>query len=152
MPRVTFKQYLEQRAFLRLAWEEFDQLYSLLSTNQQWDLHAYYQPLHDYDTDWLKAHREHAAKTKPTLPAKAGRSFARMRRVYETGMAVAKQQHRSGTSAPRASQKSSVLSGNSRVTVRAIARPEPDFDKVAKVLLELVRTQQARKRSRIETQ
>ena len=135
MPRITFKQYLDQRAFLKLAWEEFDQLYSLLSTNQQWDLHAYYQPLHNYDADWLRAHRERISRTQPTLPAKAGRSFARMRRVYAAGMAVL--QRSADRPTPTDAPKPPASSEQSRTTVRAIARPEPDLHALSLALIAL---------------
>src|ERR1700724_1393036 len=90
MPRVTFKQYLDQRAFLRLAWEEFDQLYSLLPAQQQWQLHRYYQPLSQHTDDELRAYRAPVAQVEPSLPAQAGRLYAKLHRVYETGIDAAK--------------------------------------------------------------
>lgn len=134
MPRLTFKDYLEHRAFLKLAWEEFDQLYSLLPVDQQWQLHDYYQPLHSYTEDELREHRAHITKTNPSRPAQAGRHYAKLHRVYETALRMAQQDHRAERRA-----RTPAAPGSRRVTVRAVARPEPDLHKLSLALIALAR-------------
>jgi hypothetical protein len=137
MPRVIFNEYLEQRAFLRLAWEHFDQLYSLLDTHQQWDLHAYYQPLLDYDDEWLKTHRAHISKKRPELPAKAGKHYAKLHRVYETSIQAAKATLYKHPRSRARQRQSLATAGPRRITVRAVARPEPDLHLLSQTLISL---------------
>jgi hypothetical protein len=135
MPRVTFNEYLAQRAFLRLAWEEFEQLYSILSPNQQWDLHAYYQPVTDDTEDWLRAHRANISNKRPTLPAKAGKHYARMRAVHDQAVAIA----HTGASARTAGRgtKTTARVSHRRVTVRSVALPQPDVHRLSQALIAL---------------
>lgn len=139
MPRVTFKQYLDQRAFLRLAWEEFDQLYSLLPAQQQWQLHRYYQPLSSHTDDELRAYRAHVRQVEPSLPAQAGRLYAKLHRVYDTGIDAAKAQQRPrGRNATKSPPRPTrVHAGTRQITVRAVARPEPDLKKFSEALIAL---------------
>ena len=135
MPRVTFQQYLDQRAFLRVAWEEFDQLYSLLPAPQQC------QPLSNHTDDELRAYRAHVSEHEPSLPAQAGRLYAKVHRVYDTAIEKAKahQQHPEPARARAATGRTRVGSGTRQITVRAVARPEPDLKKLSLALLEVAR-------------
>lgn len=137
MPRLTFNDYLHQRAFLKLAWEEFDQLYSLLPIDQQHALHRYYQPLSDHTVDELKRHRAHITKLEPSLPARAGKCYAKLHRVYETGIDEARAQT-SPVRTKRPRQNRAALATR-RISVRAVARPEPDLTKLALALIEAAR-------------
>jgi hypothetical protein len=141
MPRVTFNQYLDQRAFLRLTWEEFDQLYSLLPTHQQWQLHRYYQPLSKHTDEQLKQYRAHVSQVEPAVPAQAGRLYAKLNRVYETAIkeARARQQHSRPERSRPSGRKTRAAAGSTRITVRAIARPEPDLKKLSLALLEVAK-------------
>ena len=141
MPRVTFQQYLDQRAFLRVAWEEFDQLYSLLPAPQQWQLHRSYKPLANHTEEELSAYRAHVSEHEPSLPAQAGRLYAKVHRVYDTAIEKAKahQQHPEPARARAATGRTRVGSGTRQITVRAVARPEPDLKKLSLALLEVAR-------------
>ncbi len=131
MPRLTFNDYLNQRAFLRLAWEEFDQLYSLLAPDQQWALHRYYQPITGDSEEFLKRYRASITKKEPSLPARAGRLYAQLHRVYEASVEAAK--------AKPAPPRERLKSASRKVRVRAVVRPEPDAQKLARALLEVAK-------------
>jgi hypothetical protein len=139
MPRLTFNDYLKQRAFLRLAWEQFDQLYSLLTPDQQWALHRYYQPITDDTDEFLKRNRAGVTKQEPTLPARAGRLNAQLHRVYEASL-VAASAHQSTPpkSRPRTRSTGAGLT-QSRISVRGIVRPTPDLRKLARALAEMAK-------------
>jgi hypothetical protein len=145
MPRLTFDSYLKQRAFLLLVWEEIDPLFSLLSPNQQADLHHYYQPLHKYTDDHLQKHRAHVTKLDPSLPARAGKSYARLHRVYEQGVERAKRADGSKQSPmqPPRPKRTPVPASSRRITVRAVLRPEPDLHKLSQALIALARIKDA---------
>jgi hypothetical protein len=133
VPRLTFNDYLKQRAFLRLAREEFDQLYSLLSPDQQWALHRYYQPLGDDTDDALWEYRAHVTKREPSLPARAGKLYAKLHGVYEAGISTAASGER--RSKPTRPAEARVHSGATSISVRALARPEPDLKLLARAFL-----------------
>ncbi len=148
MPRLTFNEYLIQRVFLKLAWEEFDQLYSLLPTNQQWDLHRYYQPLSDHTTDELKGYRAYITRLEPSLPARAGRLHAQLHRVYEQAIEALEQPRAGRRPTSSKAPRTRALAGRPRITVRAIARPEPDLHKFSQALIALAEQMAREEKSR----
>lgn len=123
---------------MKLAWEEFDQIYSLLPVDQQHALHRYYQPLSDHTIEQLKDYRANITKREPSLPARAGKCYAKLRRVYETGIEAAKgKQREPRRRSKRSTAPSPAVVGSRSITVRAVARPDPDLKKLALVLIEV---------------
>lgn len=131
MPRLTDELYLAKRQRLFNAWELRPGLFALLRPFEQRDLHRYFAPSRDfYDDDALTFRRE-VTKLLPSLPAQAGRAYARFERV------VAADRLRR-TQAPVISTGTKTSPRPKRVvTVQALVEPELDVKRRARVLMDL---------------
>lgn len=138
MPRLTDADYLANRHALIEAWEMHWSEIAQLPTFAQRDLHRFYAMSEDlYDDDAL-AHRHEAKRREPSLPQQAGRAFAQLERI----MRQAHIADRGTPSVPAATER-----GRRRrksVKVYVLARPEVDYMRLARALLEHARDEHQR--------
>ena len=76
MPRLTNQQYLVRRTTLNAMWMECNIAFSAASVAQQWELHCYYQTTVDATNVELIANRKALDQAEPSLPHRAGKTFA----------------------------------------------------------------------------
>jgi hypothetical protein len=104
------------------SWIQQEGRFGLLRPNQQWDVHDYYKPSHELSEAELLVHRQQISYERPGLPARASRAFKVLIDPSRT------------TSTAGSVQEST--SGR-RLTVRAVVRPEPNIEQLARALLNL---------------
>lgn len=79
MPRLTDQTYLQQRRHLREHWlDEPTRAFLLLSSSEQWALHAYYLPSMKLDDNISLEHRHDISAYDLSLPQRAGRALSRL--------------------------------------------------------------------------
>ncbi len=141
---------LRSSCFLEQAWKKFDSLYALLTVEQQWDMHAFYQPTKNLSQTKLVEHRKTITNERPSLPAMASKSFGIMYRAFRYAFRYAngdEQKFRQAIQAfaqPGSYTIHTYTDGNKRqhsIRVTSVARPEPDSKLIARALLELARQQ-----------
>jgi hypothetical protein len=118
MPRLTNQRYLAIHDALRIFWLDHRSTYGCLTSRQQHALHIFFRPAEALSDEDLVAHRTAITSRYPSLPHRAGRAVAALTRATSTG---------STHSAARSD-------GDRTVTVRAIAKPIPDYKTVARTL------------------
>lgn len=138
MPRLSNALYLERHRFLRVAWLEFDHLYSVLPMRQQWDLHAFYVPDKDLSDEQLLEHRGEITEQRPSLPASSGRSFEILNDAFRRAFEWAEGddlrfRQAVGNLSRQATTKST---GKRQIRIRVVVRPEIDLQKLARALLD----------------
>jgi hypothetical protein len=122
MPRLNNDHYIQRHLLLRQMWLKQEGRFSLLTPTQQWDVHDYYLPSHEFTEAELLVHRRQITLEHPTVPARASKAFkilidpARSTRTAETVR-----------TAPNGRQ----------IRVRAVVQPEPNFEQLARALLSL---------------
>lgn len=127
MSRLTNQQYLACRARLHTIWQTGRIAYSVATVPRQWELHRYYQTQVDAPDDVLIANRQVLTTADPSLPNRAGKTYAAVVHEY----------------AYRAAHAPVVVSAGSgsrkerTIMVRAVARPKPDLAKLANALLQV---------------
>lgn len=127
MPRLTNRQYLDRRAFLQMLWDKRRQLFSYLSHRDQIYLHRYYSFLiSDSDADHL-AHRKWISRKDPSLPQTSGRAYRKLQILVREGKI------------PEEMRSVPDYEGTSRrhITIRSVLRPEPDYERIARSVLDL---------------
>lgn len=157
MPRLTNKDFLARHHFLKRVWEDANLhgLFSFLSSNEQWDLHQYYQTINTgKDADIVET-RTTVNAGDDSLPQRAGRAYMTifgyfqklatprvvldpedaLPLIEEVGLAYLDLR----TSRSKANTVQKRTKG--RHYVRAIANPEPDMKALAKALLMLAEHQ-----------
>lgn len=142
MPRLSNALYYERYLFLRTAWLEFQSLYTILPVSQQWELHAYYQPSKQLAKAELLEHRKRITGEQPSLPAKAGKHFDQLYRCFRVAYAYAagnELRFRNAIAQLTAQRPRSFKAGEHLTWVTALARPEPDYRRLALAFLELAR-------------
>jgi hypothetical protein len=143
MPRVSNQLYLERHRFLVKAWTDFQRLYSILPIEQQWQVHAYYQPSKELTDQQLLEHREKVTEERPELPAQAGKAFIRMYRAFRIAFEYADGDQQRFNAAllhlTDSRAKTAAPHGKRRISVTALARPEPDLEVLARALVEMAR-------------
>jgi hypothetical protein len=128
VPRLTNEQYLERHRALKRIWTEDQAAFGVLPYNQQMDIHQYFVPNIDLTDDELIRHRHGIQNRQPSRPQRASKACVKIE------LAVRKNSHRSVAAVP-------VPRGKRKITVTAIARPEPDLKRFAEALLELAKEQ-----------
>jgi hypothetical protein len=127
MPRLTDKQYLKYRKFLRRLWLYRLSTHSFLTPTQQWQIHAYFRPSEDLTNEELLEHRKTITVEHPSLPHQAGRAIKDFGQILR------------GNAKARATVTS--FAGRNKtarhVGVRSIVRPQIDIPRLARVLLDL---------------
>lgn len=139
MPRLSNELYLRRHNFLAKAWQDFARLYTILLPQDQWTVHRYYQPTKDLSDQELLDYRQQVTRDEPSLPARAGRLFVRMNRAFRTAYEYAQgDQLRfydslwQQTAGARVHQH-----GKRQIRIAALARPEPDLEGLARVLVQM---------------
>jgi hypothetical protein len=134
MPRVTTQQYIERHNLLRQVWLRDEGRFACLPAKEQWELHAYYVPSKDLTGEQLLEHRALITKEQPSLSNKAGKAFAALSRGDTRGVIY-------GSPMTRGKYK------GRRISVRAVARPEPDFKNLAQALIDMAREKMEREKA-----
>lgn len=126
MPRLIDSTYLSQRELLKREWTHSDGHFARLSFADQHALHAYYLPSKNLSDQESLEHRRSVTIAQPSLPQRAGKSFAHF------------------INALTAPQPKPVITpyrqrrrGPYQVRAAGLIRPDVDFDKIARVLLEV---------------
>jgi hypothetical protein len=83
MPRLTAIDYLNHHKALAEVWDQTNGLFSSLSPKQQHDIHHYYRPTWPGTEVQLRAYRRMVTEEDPSLPHRAGRALAVLRRAPE---------------------------------------------------------------------
>jgi len=85
MPRLTSRDYLTHRQFLRQEWDERDgAAFADLPHQQQLDLHDYFAPPVSFTDREALMHRSEMTKAFPSLPQKAGRAYEALRGAVDS--------------------------------------------------------------------
>ncbi|MEO5535342.1 MAG: hypothetical protein ABIR17_09460 [Pseudolysinimonas sp.] len=84
MPRVTTNQQLDRHQLLRLLWLEAPVIFSILTPQEQWDLHELSRPNEQLTEAELAEHLAGLRKTKPSLANKVGKTYRVIERVHQT--------------------------------------------------------------------
>lgn len=130
MPRLTDKHYLEQRQLLVKAWQKDRLAFLLLPWDQQLDLHGFYAPYKQFTDDEAIEHRRQVTADHPNLPARAGKIFKKISGLIRPDGTITYLRRRHH--------------GNQRYRISALARPEIDVEKLARVLLEVAEARRSR--------
>lgn len=80
MPRLTNRDYLNQRAFLAVVWKRFPEFFTELRYSDQLTLHAFYHPSHVLDEAAALDKRSQATLMSASLPNRAGKLYQRLQR------------------------------------------------------------------------
>ena len=139
MPRLTNTQFINRHKDLYSIWHDGPkELFAILSTNDQWKVHRYYQSSKDLTDQQLIEHRVSITKTEPSLPHQASRGYSRMHQAEVTARKMSTNQQ-SFHRAIRQQIPGHVHEiSNDRfrnIRVIGIARPEPDLERLARALI-----------------
>jgi hypothetical protein len=93
--------------------------YSLLSSSDQWAIHRFYAPTDDIDDKTLRDYRRSVTKIDPSLPQRAGRAYAKLKRGEWSKVDYA------------------VMPNGRAISVRAVVRPKPDAELLARVFWQM---------------
>lgn len=122
MPKLTNDEYIARHEKLHWIWGEAQSLFTYLTYQQQRDLHDYFVPTKELTRDELLAYRKRITRSDPSLPQRAGRAFQ--------AILHPELQPQPPSSPP--DKKGRVI------TIRPLARPEIDAEKLAFALLSYV--------------
>lgn len=131
MPRLTDSEYLINRHLLIEVWEQHWGQLAELPTFAQRDLHRFYAMSKDLSDDEAIALRRDATAQEPSLPQQAGRAFAQLKRVMSDALA---REREPTPLAMQTGRRGKRRAGT--VRVHALARPEIDYERLARALLE----------------
>lgn len=138
MPRVTHRDQYKHHLLLREAWTggRYQGVFGALSTTDQWKLHSFYRPDDALSRQEFVEHLQRINKEQPQLRHVAGKLFQQFER------ALLQQARPTPALQP-------VESGSHRrhIVVRAVARPQPDIDKLIRALIAMVEDEQSDPRS-----
>jgi hypothetical protein len=104
-------------------------------------LHAYFVPTKDLSNNELLAHRRVISIEQPSLPQRAGRALAHVKRNFDMAYQRANGDRKvfRQTLSHLSPGDAVVIKRGRQVRAVAIGRPEPDYKLMAKVLLDVVR-------------
>jgi len=123
------RPFLEQRHLLVKAWQNDRPAFLLLPWDQQLDLHGFYAAYKQFTDDEAVHHRRQVTADHPNIPARAGKVFKKISGLISPDGTIAYlRQHDHG---------------GHRYRISALARPEIDVDKLARVLLEAAKERAA---------
>ncbi|WP_308468515.1 hypothetical protein [Rathayibacter soli] len=131
---VSDAEFVNWRRVLRSDWNSGGQALSYLEVAEEWALHAAYQPTKDISEQQALADFRDMQRLRPENAAEADAACEHYGRAREQVQhdAVRAQQARESGVAPRKRR------GKERnLTVRALARPEPDLHALARVLIQV---------------
>lgn len=139
MPRLTNRDYLNNRRLLCEQWLEHDGgAFINLPRQAQLDLHDYYFPSREMWDDVAITHRDAIVKAFPSLPQKAGRALEALRASLEGESNQILERHRDRTT-------SVVQVGRQQRAIRitGIANPNPDYPALAEHLIDMFKAELA---------
>jgi len=129
MPRLTDSDYLHHRQLLTEAWVEED--FAYLQIVEQQELLDYYHPAEAFTDVEALAYRRAVTARHPELPQQAGRAFAHLVEIVET--------RTRDLPHPKAPVQLRRRKGPYTVRTAGLVRAKPDFDKLARVLLDVAK-------------
>ena len=137
MPRVTQCEQYKRHLFLRTVWSDpSKQAYlAVLSTKEQWKLHAFYQPSEELTLKQFRDHLRTIQQGHSQLRHITGKLYRRVERaVAHHGQRPARQkrQARNRVSARR----------SGTIVAYGVVRPKPDLNKLLKALIQMAREKQ----------
>ena len=138
MPRITNSDYLAHRKNLSDNWKRSELGWSKLNFKDQCTLHEYYEPSMDLTDDQAITYRQAVTAKWPSLPHRAGKAYAEFTKVIARLEAAPPQQKR--PPGRRRTNKSYAI------RTEGLVRPDVDFDKLARVLLDIARDQAEKKK------
>jgi hypothetical protein len=130
MPRLNDRQYLKAHKQLRRFWIADNSVFGYLSSNEQWRLHAYFQPSKDLTNDELLVHRREITAQQPNLPHQAGRALAKLQ-------AAAAQHALQRVRLAKRPLDKTPRTGKRNITVRGVVKPEVDTKRLARAFIAL---------------
>ena len=132
--------FLKNRTWLIGEWDESDgAVFGYLTYAEQQDLHSYYALTEDLADARAIEHRAAASLLDGSLPQRAGRALSKLRwSVSRLAKIRARLRDRKPSQPPKR-QRVRV----SKVTVRAIARPEPDLRRLVLALVSAAKAEAA---------
>jgi hypothetical protein len=140
MSRLSNQLYFERYQFLMTMWLEVRDLYTVLWPNEQWELHAFYQPLKELSEAEFVEHRTSIQKMEPGLASKAGRHFKVLYESYRVAFAYSEgdeQRFRGAISQMSRQRPRHETPGKRQVSVRLLVHPEPDLKMLASAFYDL---------------
>lgn len=137
MPRTTNGAYLKRRSTLTDSWTRHEYGWSNLSFEDQCTLHDYYKPSMGLTEDPAISYRQAVTAKWPSLPHRAGKAYAEFTKVIAQLEAAPPQPKR--IPGRRRTNKSYAI------RTEGLVRPDVDFDKLARVLLDIARDQAEKK-------
>lgn len=128
MSRVSFATYCERRTKLGQSWQTSRSDFLGISPKEQWILHEYYRFSESLTLDQLHQHLTELHAKRSSMAQRAGRAYSAL------GLAPASKP----TSTPQLQGRKRKLD---KVKVEPLVLPQPDSKKVAKILLEILRSE-----------
>lgn len=137
MPRLSNADYLQRHYQLRALWLSNDtSVYSQISPNEQWDIHGFFAPSHDWTDEQLIAYRRTVTVEHPSLPHRAGRAVRHLEAARQA--AEDRRQyllHHPQEPSSQPSPKRRQRRGPRHLVVRGDVRPEIDVKLIAKAVV-----------------
>ena len=137
MPRLTNSHYLELHHMLRSVWLERQIAFGYLKPNEHWDLHRYFLPYKEISNEALLMHRKTVSASDPSLPQRAGRAL----KHFVHAIQMASQIPPTAQASPRVRAKPR---RNVKFHIWPIVCPEPDYRKIARVLVGAITAEEMR--------
>jgi len=132
MPRLTNTDYYQRYRFIRHIWRYYQNLFALIPIELQYDLHNFYQPDRDLTKAELITYRKDIKHEDPGLPARASKAYVRLHQAYENVIADTKNKQAQKEQTPHSRKHRKIK----HLSVRAVVRPEPDWNRFAYALLQ----------------
>ena len=129
MPRVTYTTYRNRHLILRQLWAEHEGVFSRIKPGEQWALHSYYLCAVKMTEHTLRNHYLRIRDMRSSLPHRAGKAYARLKRSV-TPPAVR---------LTRPVSNMTIRKRAGKIVVQPLVRPQPDVDRLAKVLIRMAR-------------
>ncbi len=140
MPRLTHSTYSAQHEVLHELWLRSDGgAYSVLSANEQWDLHDFFAISATLSEAELREHRRLKSAADPSLPHRAGRA---LKKLIERQAERAEEQEAlqaAKAAGPAPAKRKYRKNVNRKIRVESVVHPQPDVQKFARALMELAK-------------
>jgi hypothetical protein len=141
-----------------MVWQQHKKLFTLLTPGQQLEVYDYFQATKDFPDEQLLVNRRFMTQAQPSLPQRAGKHFSRLWQAYRTAEKLAEghpellDQAIAHVVSKHSAQQEGAVTKKGTVTIRALAKPEIDLDKLARALLTMVDDLPQAERDRLEAQ
>lgn len=137
MPRLTGSDYLRQRKLVVELWEQEHIVWAELEPIEQWALHDYYVPSKPLSDPEALEHRRAMSKSQSSLASRAGKAYARLT-SYHAAYVPRPQPRPPKRPLPKQKRRRRP-STEYVVRASAVVRPDPDWHKLARVLLTIAK-------------